>query len=205
MQPDDLTLIARWRDGDDAAGRALFERYFDSIYRFFTTKLDDEADELTQSTFLACVRAKDQFRGASSFRTYLFTIARHELHQRLRRHKRHDARLDFDASSVAEIVTTPGTKLVRHEEHGQLIEALRALPEAQQSLLELHYWEELSISELAAIFGSPEPTIRTRLHRARLALRKAMEGAAPARALETLESMDDWVRGTPPSTKSRGG
>jgi RNA polymerase sigma-70 factor (ECF subfamily) len=203
---DDLALIERWRAGDADAGRALFERYFESIYRFFATKCPDEADELTQSTFLSCMRAREQFRAQASFRTYLFTVARHELHQRLRRFARHEARLDFDVSSIAELVTTPGSKLARHDDQQRLLAALRTLPVAQQTLLELHYWEELEIAELAEIFEAPAATIRTRLHRARRALREVMVESAPPKALETLESMDVWVRnaGRVPREKSHG-
>jgi RNA polymerase sigma factor (sigma-70 family) len=196
--PDDVTLLERWRGGDDASGRVLFERYFESIYRFFETKYEDEADELTQSTFLACLKAREQFRKESSFRTYLFTIARHELHHRLRRFQRHDQRLDFEVSSIAQIITTPGSKLARNEEHRMLVEALRSLPVSQQELLELHYWEELGIPELAEIFEAPPVTIRSRLHRARQALREAMEKTAPPGVLETLETMDAWVRTAAP-------
>ena len=64
------------------------------MFRFFEHKCRGEADELTQQTFLACVKGRDQFRGDSSFRTYLFTIPRHELYAHLRRLKR-DERVDF--------------------------------------------------------------------------------------------------------------
>jgi RNA polymerase sigma-70 factor (ECF subfamily) len=174
--PDDVTLLQRWRDGDDDAGRALFERYFESVYRFFETKCEADADELTQSTFLACMRAREQFREESSFRTYLFTIARHELHHHLRHYRRHDQKLDFAVSSIAQLISTPGTKLARNQEHRRLLEALRALPVAQQVLLELHYWEGLGIGELAEVFDAPAVTIRSRLHRARSALRQRIEG-----------------------------
>lgn len=63
-----------------------------------------------QSTFLACLRARDRFRKESSFRTYLFTIARHELYRVLRTRQRDGARLDFELSSIAELVSTPGTR-----------------------------------------------------------------------------------------------
>jgi RNA polymerase sigma factor (sigma-70 family) len=194
-QPDDFTLIDRWRSGDADAGRSLFERYFDAIYRFFVTKFETDADELTQATFLACMRAKDQFRKESSFRTYLYTIARHELHHRLRRYQRHDAKIDFEVSSIAELITTPGTKLARRQDQIRLLEALRKLPVAQQTLLELHYWEDMGIAELADVFEAEAATIRTRLHRARKALRDLMADTAPPAAVETLESMDVWVRG----------
>ena len=75
---DDLELLNAWRAGDAAAGRGLFQRYFPQLYRFFANKVDDP-DELVQQTFLAIVKARSQFEGRSSFRTYLFTVARHEL------------------------------------------------------------------------------------------------------------------------------
>ncbi|MEO7731753.1 MAG: sigma-70 family RNA polymerase sigma factor, partial [Kofleriaceae bacterium] len=84
IEPTDLQLVDAWRGGDGEAGQALFQRHFDSIYGFFETKCEADADELVQSTFLACLRARDQFRKESSFRTYLFTIARHELYRVLR-------------------------------------------------------------------------------------------------------------------------
>lgn len=194
-EPTDLALLAQWRAGDSAAGEALFQRHFDSIYGFFETKCEADADELTQATFLACLRAKDQFRQESSFRTYLFTIARHELYRVLRTRQRDGARLDFELSSIADLVSTVGTRIARNQEHQLLLNVLRQLPVEQQTLLELHYWEEMDISDLAAVFETPTATIRTRLHRARKALREKMEGAAPPRALETLESMDQWARG----------
>lgn len=193
-QDTDTALLTRWRAGDTGAGEELFQRHFDSIYGFFETKCSAEADELTQSTFLACLGAKDQFRAESSFRTYLFTIARHELYRLLRTRQRRDAKLDFELSSIAELVSTPATRLARNQEHRQLIETLQRLPVEQQTLLELHYWEGMGIADLAAVFESPEATIRTRLHRARKALRDALEKSAPAEALASLETMDDWAK-----------
>jgi RNA polymerase sigma-70 factor (ECF subfamily) len=192
---DDLALLDRWRAGDGEAGQALFARHFDSIYGFFETKCEAEADELTQATFLACVRAKDQFRKDASFRTYLFTIARNELHHLLRRRQRKDDKLDFELSSIAQLISTPGTKIARNEEHRQLVEALRRLPVDQQTLLELHYWEDMDIAALAEIFDAPAATIRTRLHRARKALRDQIEESAPSEVLQDLETMDRWVQG----------
>jgi RNA polymerase sigma factor (sigma-70 family) len=193
----DYELLDRWRAGDNEAGQALFARHFDSVYGFFASKCDGEIDELVQVTFLACVRARDQFRKESSFRTYLFTIARHELYRYLRQRQRDGERIDFSTTSVAELATTPGSRLARSAEHRQLLGALRRLPLEQQTLLELHYWEDMDIGALAEIFATPAGTIRTRLHRARRALRDRMEAAqsAPPHALATLEGFDTWARG----------
>jgi RNA polymerase sigma-70 factor (ECF subfamily) len=189
----DLALLDRWCAGDVAAGETLFKRYFDSVYGFFATKCPAaDADELTQSTFLACVTSRDRFRKQSSFRTYLFSIARHELYHLLRTRYRRDAKLDFEHSSIAEIVTTPGTRLARDEEHARLVEILQELPVETQSLLELHYREELDIEALAEVFDVSNQAIRTRLSRARKLLRARLEKLAKSDA-DALTTRDDWA------------
>ncbi len=192
---DDLALLARWRDGDNGAGQALFARYFGMIFRFFSTKWAAEAEELTQATFLSCVRARHQFRGDSSFKTYLFTIARHELHGHLRTKARKLDKLDFELSSIADIASSVGTKLARSEDHRRLLSTLQQLPVEQQTLLELHYWEDVDIAGLAAIFEVSAQTMRARLYRARNALRELLTQVAPAEALQTDDTLDAWVQG----------
>jgi RNA polymerase sigma factor (sigma-70 family) len=184
MDPD-LALLARWRSGDRAAGQALFERHFDSLYRFFRNKSGDECDELVQATMLACLDAKQQFRGDASFRTYLFGIARNKLYRHYRDRKR-DEGLDMSVTSVAALITSPGSVLARDEAHRALLAALRELPVEQQTLLELHYWEEMDTVQLAAVFEVPAATVRTWLFRARGKLRELL-GPTLAGTLEDLD------------------
>jgi len=191
---DDLDLLDRWRAGDAQAGQALFRRHFDSLYEFFENKCAAEADELVQSTFLLCTRARDQFRGDASFRTYLFKIARRELYRVLEVRQRSNARLDFAVSSIADLVTTPGTRLARDEEHRQLVIAMQQLPVEAQTVLELHYWQDMGMAELAEVFEVNEQSIRARLYRARKALQKQLARLAPVEVLETLDTMDVWVK-----------
>ena len=192
MSIDDDRLLESWQGGDATAGEQLVERYFDPLYNFFQTKLDSEADELVQLTFLACVGAKDRFRRQSSFRTFLYGIAKNQLFAALRGKVR-DARHDFALSSIIDLVSTPRTRLSRNQDYERLVAAMQKLPVEQQTLLELHYWSELGIGELAEIFEAPDATIRSRLHRARAALRDLLEKSGPA--TESLERMDDWARG----------
>jgi RNA polymerase sigma factor (sigma-70 family) len=176
----DFDLLGRWQAGDKTAGEALVGRHFDSLSRFFTTKCGDDAEELVQKTWLACVAARDQFRRQSSFRTYLFTVARHELYHHLRKRRSDGERLDFSVTSVAELVTTPVTRLARDAERRQVVEILRTMPLEQQTLLELHYWEDLDIAAIAEIFDATSNAIRVRLHRARQALRQRLEASGDA-------------------------
>jgi RNA polymerase sigma-70 factor (ECF subfamily) len=186
----DFELLDRWRGGDKAAGQALFERHFDSLCGFFATKCHGETDELVQRTLLACVRSQQQFRKEASFRTYLFTLARHELYHQLRRARRDGERLDFSVTSIADLVTTPATQLARHAEHRKVVEILRQLSVEQQTLLELYYWEDMEITALAEIFEATPNAIRIRLHRARRDLRERLE------ALGDRESVA-WVDRAP--------
>lgn len=192
MPPEDAELVERWRAGEQAAGETLFARYFDALYRFFATKCAEPGD-LTQATLLAVVRSRQQFAGRSSFRTYLFSIARNELYDHLRAQKRHG--FDPEVSSIIDLATTPATRLDRNDDHRRLCLALRELPIEQQTLLELHYWEDLDAAALAEVFDSPPTTIRTRLHRARQALReRLLAGPLPAATPSTVEDLDSWAR-----------
>ena len=175
---DDFALLERWRDGDQQAGEALCARYFEAIYRFFENKLANEADDLTQQTFLACIKSRDRFRGASSFRTYVYSIARNELCMRLRVITRSE-HIDLDAVSLADLGTSPSQQIDKHKEVARLHAALRRLPVEQQVLLELRYWHDLDIPELAEIFETTTGAVRVRLTRARQALRDLLGTGMP--------------------------
>lgn len=183
---DDLVLLEKWRGGDHAAGQALFSRYFREIYRFLANKVGAEADDLAQRTFMACVAGRDRFRGHSSFRTYLFAIARNELYGYLRGRARGE-HVDFDAISIAELITSPSSKLDRSRQAEDLRAALSELPAEQQLLLELHYWHDMDAAALAEVLGATSGAIRVRLLRARRALRDRMLERGGSRALAKVE------------------
>ena len=193
---DDLDLLDRWRAGDQNAGNTLFQRHFDSICRFFENKVESDVDELVQATFFACVRSRDQFRKQCSFRTYLYTIARNELYGYLRRRRRSGDLLDFHVTSLLDLGLTPSGQLARDQDHDLLLRSLRTLPLEQQILLELHYWEDMSPAQLAEVFDIAQTTARTRLFRARQALRECMEKLAnkPSPVHASVENLDAWAR-----------
>jgi RNA polymerase sigma factor (sigma-70 family) len=193
MDPD-LELLDRWCAGDRAAGNELFKRYFEDIYRFFENKLSSEVEDLVQETFLACVRRRDEFRRQSSFRTFVFAVARFALYASWRRRARGGQALDFSEISLADLVTTPGTRLAREQDRERMLRALRSLPLEQQLLLELHYWEHLDSEQLAEVFDIAPATARTRLFRARNTLRERMEQIDGARGAGPATDFDQWVQ-----------
>jgi len=193
---DDATLLGRWRDGDRAAGDALFERHFDAVYGFFARKTAADPRELVQRTFAALVEGRDRYRGDATVRTYLFAIARHELYRHYREQRR-DQALRFDVTSLHDLEPTPSARLAQRRASRLLLEALRRIPLDLQIAVELHYWEGLTGPELAQVLEIPEGTVRSRLRRALEQLRVEVErlGTGGDLLTSTLTDLDRWAAG----------
>jgi RNA polymerase sigma-70 factor (ECF subfamily) len=179
------------------AGVELFERHYKSISRFFANKVGAGADDLIQNTFLACVEGKERFREDSSFRTYLFGIARNLLHQSYKVNRRNAARFDPASSTSADLSPGAGTMMAKREEERLLLVALRHLPLELQEVLELYYWESQRAPRIAECLDMPEGTVRTRLRRAKKLLQAKLEElASSAQELERTQSgLEDWAMG----------
>lgn len=193
---DDEALLLAWSDGDGAAGEQLYRRHFDALYRFFRTKAPDDYEDLIQTTMLECVRSKGRFRGDAPFRAFLFGVARHCLLHHFR--SRFRDRLDFDSSrsSVADLDPRPSTIAARNAQHHRLFEALRHISVDLQLVLELHYWEGMSTRELSVVLELPHGTVKSRLRRAREALREVLEAPAAAapQPPATADELDEQVQ-----------
>lgn len=194
----DFELLETWRQGDEGAGRTLFARYFDSVYRFFRNKVDDAAEDLTQQTFMGLVQGKDRFRGEASFRTYLFMIARKRLYSHLRKRERKSEPVEFGSASVADLgMVSPSRAVAVRQEQQLLLQALRRLPVEMQVALELFYWEELTVSEIATVLETPIGTVKSRLQRARARLDAVIAELSESEDLlkSTMDNFETWARG----------
>lgn len=191
----DFELLDAWRAGDRAAGSALFDRYFDSLFRFFRNKVTDGADDLVQQTFLACVQSRDGFRGDASFRTYLFTAARSKLYDYLDHRRKEGAAVDYRVTSCADLGISPSSIVARSEQQRLLLLALRELPIDLQIALELYYFEQIRGPELAQVLGVPEGTVRSRLRRGIEILRGRLQELlrTPGPPESTLTDLDAWA------------
>jgi RNA polymerase sigma-70 factor (ECF subfamily) len=170
---DDDELLRRWKQGEAAAGNILFRRHFALVRRFFRNKLrPEDAEDLMSRTFAACVEGRDRFRGDSSFRTFLFAVARRQLYKHLRDRASRESRRDPDmgVSSIRALGQTPSSFAAARQEHALLLEALQRISVEHQSMLELFYWEQVPGPEIAQVFEISPTTVRTRLYRARQAL-----------------------------------
>jgi RNA polymerase sigma factor (sigma-70 family) len=193
---DDFDLLERWRGGDNAAGGRLVERHFSSVFRFFRSKLGADVDDFVQRTFETCVQARDRIEDGTRVRAYLLGIARRVLLRHYRT-ARKEARIDvFLQVTARELDPSPSQGVAAREEDEVLHLALRQIPLDFQITLELHYWEQLSVQEIASVLGIAPGTVKSRLHRARAVLREQIEAVCtdPGLARRTHENLDGWAR-----------
>ncbi|MFO7566124.1 MAG: sigma-70 family RNA polymerase sigma factor [Enhygromyxa sp.] len=205
---DDAADLEAWRAGDRAAGERLFDRYYEPVARFFVNKVGDASPDLIQRTFLACVEGASRFRGEGSFRSYLFAIAYRQLclHYRSREGDR------LDPTSVSALALDPSLSgiMVEREELRLLLAGLRQLPLDLQVVLELHYWEECTLVEIAAALEIPLGTAKSRLRSGREKLGVLVErlAATPELAASTIHGLETWageVRARGELTRGRSG
>lgn len=196
--PSDLELLTAWKAGDDAAGNELVSRHFESIYMFFDGKVGEGVEDLAQRTFLACLEAQPRIRPDGSFRAYLFGIARNQLLQHYARVHRDARPPDPGVASVESLGPwgSPSRELARHQEARLLARALRRIPLDLQIIVELFYWEELAIADIAEVVQIPGGTVKSRLHRAKELLRTQMQelAASPELIATTLGNLERWAR-----------
>src|SRR3954470_7114386 len=135
--PDDAALIARWRTGDERAATALVERHAQAIARFVASLGErDAVEEVVQDTFVRAFGSLDSFRGESTFRTWLLTIARNLLRDRQRGRSRSKHHVEIrDEHSVTSSDALEGT--VAAETEQQLRAAVETLSPMQRAIFTL--------------------------------------------------------------------
>jgi RNA polymerase sigma-70 factor (ECF subfamily) len=178
-QTDEHLMLAFSR-GDTDAFSELFARYKQPLFGFFRRRLADPAlaEELTQDTFVAVLRACERYKPAALFRTYLYAIGFRILRADRRKSAFRATFFSTEASDrEAAIPSSAEADLV-------LRDALARLEPNDREILMLREFEQLSYAEIADLLQMPVNTVRSRLFRARLALHDIL--AAPA-AKSTLQ------------------
>jgi RNA polymerase sigma-70 factor (ECF subfamily) len=173
----DEHLMLEFLKGSAESFNELFLRYKQSIYGFFRRRVADphHAEELSQETFLVLLRAASRYEPRALFRTYLYAIA----FKILRAHRRKAA---FRATFFGQPKSIPDPAKQDATESGLWVRrAVEKLDPIDREILLLREFEQLSYAEIADLLHLPINTVRSRLFRARTALRKLLEpGTAPA-------------------------
>jgi len=164
----DEALMAEFQGGSQEAFEELFARYRGPLYGFFRRRLrgDQRADDLTQETFLAVIRASARYEPRALVRTYLYAIAMNLLAA--------ERRKLFRDSPPGKIAPEPAS----HDAPDAVLwirQALERLDEPEREILMLREYEQLSYAEIAELMKLPVNAVRSRLFRSRMALKGYLE------------------------------
>lgn len=178
---DELLMLAFCR-GSKEAFAELFSRYKQPLFGFFRRRVADpaHAEELTQETFLAVLRASARYEPSALFRTYLYAIGL----KILRAHRRKTA---FRATFLGIAAREPHSESPTEAEV-LLRQAVGKLDRLDRQVLLLREFEQLSYTEIAEVLRLPVNTVRSRLFRARAALRDLLEAPVAKSASELTPS-----------------
>ncbi|MGQ0603644.1 MAG: RNA polymerase sigma factor [Anaerolineales bacterium] len=198
VTPDEQTLLAALRAGDEAAFMGLVERYHTSLVRLAATFVGSTAvaEDVAQETWAKALRSLNSFEGRSSLKTWLFRILTNTALTTAKREARTISFSDFESPDGDEPAVEPERFLqngewaqhpqrwetgsaediaIRRETLAQVQQAIAALPETQRAVITLHDIEGWESKDICNVLAISETNQRVLLHRARSKVRRALE------------------------------
>jgi RNA polymerase sigma-70 factor (ECF subfamily) len=171
----DLDLIARWKAGDQRAASLLVERHAASLARFASSVgAKGDVEEVVQDTFVRAFASIDSFRGESSLRTWLFTIARRLLLDRRRSDRRRGEQVEVHEGDVATEYDALDSVVAEETQH-RLRAAMERLSPTQREVFSLRVGEGMSYKEIADSVGTTEGAARVHYHNAMRAIKEFLD------------------------------
>ncbi|OOE08988.1 RNA polymerase sigma factor SigW [Fictibacillus arsenicus] len=178
-------MVAQVKKGDQEAFEGIVDLFKDKIYRHCYRMVGNghEAEDLAQETFLRAYRNISKYNNEFKFSTWIFRIATNLCIDRLRK-KKPDYYLDAEVpgtdgatmySQLSSEEPLPEQVVTENERWHELQEEIMKLPEKYRTAIVLKYVEDLSLEEISHIMDIPVPTVKTRIHRGREALKKVFQ------------------------------
>lgn len=167
MTPDDRSLIEAFQSGDEFAFVALYNRYKGPVYAFCVKMLLDRAaaEDVLQETFVRVYENRERLTRPGSFKAWLFTIARNQCLNQLRRQGRQVPLGDTEPHAPAR--ETPFSQLMKSEQVDLVNAYLAQLKPEYREVLVLREYQNLSYEEIAAVTRNTLSSVKSRLFKAR--------------------------------------
>jgi len=172
----DEVLIGRIANGDRLAMQVLYARYHVRVFRFVARLVRNEttAEDLISEVFLDVWRQAGRFEGRSTVSTWMLAIARFKAISALRR--RSDEELDEEtAGAIEDSSDDPATALEKKDKSAMIRKCLMGLSAEHREVIDLVYYHEKSVEEVAEIVGIPVNTVKTRMFYARKRLAELLK------------------------------
>jgi RNA polymerase sigma-70 factor, ECF subfamily len=178
LSASDEILIGRIAQGDRLAMEVLFARHQVRVYRFLLRLVGNTAtaEDLIGDVFLDVWRQADRFEGRAAVSTWLLAIARFKALSSMRR--KPEEELDEDtAGAIEDTSDDPEVSVQKKDKSAALRKCLEALSPEHREVIDLVYYHEKSVEEVAQIVGIPEATVKTRMFYARRKLSELLKMA----------------------------
>jgi RNA polymerase sigma-70 factor (ECF subfamily) len=174
----DEQLVAEMASGDRSAVRRLMARHHVRVFRFVARKLRNEsvAEEIANEVFLEAWRSANRFEGHSSVSTWLLSIAHNKAVSTLRR-RREESWSDEAADTLADDSDNPEVAAQKVDKGAVLRRCIDRLSADHREIIDLVYYHEQSVVEVAQVLSIPEATVKTRMFYARKKLSELLREA----------------------------
>lgn len=181
MSFDQHTIIESVLRGNRDAYASIIDEYQSMVFRYTwqIVKNQDIAEDLTQETFIKAYEKLHQYRTDAAFKGWLLRIARNNAMNYFRKNKTQDVSLDEDNGLQEYLPETksksPDKAAIDSEKEEILNRAISQLSKEKREIILLHYYEEMSLAEIAELMDKKTGAIKTAIHRIRLEIREIIE------------------------------
>lgn len=174
----DEILIERIATGDRLAMQLLFARHHVKVYRFVLRIVRNEstAEDVTSDVFLDVWRQANRFEARSAASTWLLSIARFKALSQLRRKQDHELKDDM-METIEDDADSPEVAVEKMDKAAILRRCINSLSADHREIIDLAYYHDKSVTEVATIVGIPEATVKTRMFYARKRLAEMLKAA----------------------------
>ena len=191
MTTNDNIIINQILAGDANAFTILVDRYKDLVFTLAMRMLQnrEEAEEVSQDTFLKVYRSLNKFKGDSKFSTWIYKVAYNSCLDQIKKNRKHQNNVEINEFTQYQIKTIDNAfDVLVEEERNQIIQdCMNLLPSEDSFLLTLYYFEEQSLEEIANIVGLTANNVKVKLFRSRKKLASILKEQLEPEIIEDYE------------------
>ena len=191
MTTNDQIIINQIIEGDTNAFTRLVERYKDLVFTLALRMLKnrEEAEEVSQDTFIKVYRSLHKFKGDSKFSTWIYKVAYNSCLDQIKKNKKHQNNVEINEFTQHQIKTIDNAfdTLVEEERRQLIQDCLHLLPSEDSFLLTLYYFEEQSLDEIANIVSLTANNVKVKLFRSRKKLATILKERLEPEIIEYYE------------------
>ena len=188
---DDQIIINQILEGDSNAFAVLVDRYKDLVFTLALRMIKnrEEAEEVSQDTFIKVFKNLNKFKGKSKFSTWIYRVAYNTCLDRIKKLKREFNVVTIDEFTENQVKPLDNAldQIINDERKQDIQKCLQLLPSDDSFLLTLFYFEELSLEEISKVVGLTANNVKVKLFRSRKKLTTILREQLESEIIESYE------------------